>query len=754
MLKKKMLRDIKKNPSGFITIFLMVMIGVLAYTGIEAYMGGMQKSGDRFYNDYNLQDMNVVGEFTEKDVNEIKKINGVSDANGKLELTASSGEKTILLSLISENSVSKFYTLEGEEFSHKEGIWLDNYYARENNIKVGDTIELKYSNQTIKVKVLGLIYVPDHVYDVKDESELFPNKKEFGFAYMDINNFPNLRYSSIMVKLNGKSDFTAVKEEISKSSNVLGVIDIKNTSSYRTYQGEIDEGKSYVGIFSGLFLFIAILSVITTMTRVIKRERTIIGILKSLGYSDLRIILHYASYGFIVSLIGSIVGIIIGYYGIGNIFINMEMTYFEVPNGSPILDLTSLIVALLVVIIITLVTVLTSLSILKEKPADTLKPPVPKVNKNTLNITTKGIFKKMSFSTKWNLRDILRNKARTLMGIVGITSSCALIVCALGMFNSINYFIKLQFKDLYNFDYKLDISPNITSKEYSDLTSKYGDATSESLGIEILLNDKYETNNLFVTDAKNYVRFVNEKDEFIELDSTQGVYITRKLASENNLKVGDSIKWKIYGSDKVIESKIVGLNKDPQNQNMTITRGYLEKIGFNYKPDSLYTNEDLSNVKSIDGIDLIKSVSKLESGMNNMLNTMKTMIVLIIFIAAVLGSVIIYSMGALSLAEKTYQFAALEVLGFSDKLVKKIFSKQNNWILIISLIIGLPLGYILANYLFTNAIEAHYDFSANIENITYVISALGTFLISYLTVKVLSKKISNIDMVSSLKGSE
>lgn len=755
MLKIKMFRDIKNNPSQFITIFLMVMIGLLAYTGIEAYMSGMQESGDKFYQEYNLQDMNVVGSFTKEDVETIKNIPGIKDANGKLEVTATSGDNTILLSLIDENTVSKFYVVEGNSFSNTDGIWLDNFYAKENNIKVGDTVSLKYNNITLNPKVIGLINVPDHVYDVKDESELFPNKKEFGFAYMSSSQIENLNiFSSVMVKLDKNASYDEVKYSLEKNKSVLGVVDIKNTRSYKTYQGEIDEGKSYVGIFSGLFLFIAILSVITTMTRIIKKQRTEIGILKSLGYTDARIMFHYTSYGFAISLVGCIFGILIGFFGIGNMFINMEMTYFEVPNAAPILNSSVYLVTILVVLAVSLVTTLSCMSILKENPSETLKPPVPKVKKSSLNITTKGIFKRVSFSSKWNLRDILRNKARTIMGIVGVTTSCCLIVCAIGMLNSMNYFIKLQFKDLYNFDYKLNLNSNITDSTYNDLTEKYGDATSESLGIEMLLNDKFETNNLFVTDAKNYVRFVNEKDEFITINNNDGVYITRKLASINNLKVGDTIKWKIYGSEKVLESKIVGLNKDPQNQNVTITKDYLTSLGFTYKPDSLYTNKDLSKTSTLPGVELIQSVSKLESGMNNMLNTMKTMIVLIIFIAAVLGSVIIYNMGVLSLTEKTYQFATLKVLGFSDKLVKKIFKKQNNWILIISLIIGLPLGYYLADYLFTNAIEEHYDFKAHIEVLTYIISAFATFVISSVTVMILSKKITKLDMVSSLKSNE
>lgn len=100
--------------------------------------------------------------------------------------------------------------------------------------------------------------------------------------------------------------------------------------------------------------------------------------------------------------------------------------------------------------------------------------------------------------------------------------------------------------------------------------------------------------------------------------------------------------------------------------------------------------------------------------MNNMLSMMKSIIVLIIFIAIILCIVIIYNLGILSFSEKEYQFSTLKVLGFDDKKIKNIFIKQNIWITLISIVIGLPLGYLLVEYLFKVAIEEHYDFSAYI----------------------------------------
>lgn len=790
MLKKKMFRDIKQNLSQFITIFLMVLIGVMVYVGIEAYMDGMTSAADNFYKNNNIQDLNVMGNLSDKDLDKIKSLDNVKDAEKKLVVNAidkDDKDKTYLLSFIDSNNISKFHIMDGEKFDvNKKGAWVDNFYAEKNNLKVGDTIKIKYDTFSLEEKILGLINVPDHIYDVKDESEFVPNRENFGFVYLSVNEIPEsyikdlvmkemkitdekifdkyvtnfnykeyIPYNYIMVDVNKKKNVTSVKEDIEdKVSNAKAIVKIEDTLSYQRYQGEIDEGASYVGIFSGLFLFIAMLSVITTMTRVVKKQKLQIGTMKALGIKNSKIVMHYIGYGFFVSLAAAIVGIILGKYFIGTFFLNMEMDYFEVPNGIPVVKPLSYLVALLVVMVVSFITYLTCRKELFKKPAEALRNEVPNVKVSSLNLSTKGIFKKLNFSSKWNYRDILRNKFRTVTAVVGIVGCCMLIVCAFGMLNSMNHFIKLQFEDLYNFNYKLSLKENLKDDELKVLTDKYGNNTSETLTIETKIGKEREANTIFVTNAGNLVRFQNENGEFIKINKNNGVYVTRKLATQKNLKVGDTIKWHIYGVNKYYESKIVGLTKDPQVQNLTMTKEYLESLDIDYKPDSLYTNTDLKGIKDIKNVSLVQDINELKNSLESMLSMMKSMIILIIVFAVGLGAIIIYNMGILSYSEKQYQFATLKVLGFSDKKIKKIFVEQNSWITILSIIIGLPTGYYMTSWIFKSVIADNYDFSAYINLSTYLIAIIGTILVSIIVSRMLSKKVNKIDMVSSLKANE
>lgn len=789
MLRRKMIRDIKQNLSQFITILLMVFIGIMAYSGIESYMEGMKETANNFYGDYNLQDLNVMGELSEENINTIKEISNVKNAEGKLNVSGvleNDNDTTISMNFIEENEISKFYIVDGESFNKDtKGIWLDNFFAEENNLKIGDTLKIKYDGYVFEEKIVGLINVPDHVYDVKDESQLYPDHKTFGFAYAssnelegfiknqvmkeanltdesifnqvfsDFNYKDYIKYNYIMVDLDNKDKLNEVKNSIEEKIDNVAVINIEDTASYKQYQGEIEEGETYIGVFSGLFLFIALLSVVTTMNRVVKKQRLQIGTLKALGFKQRKIVLHYISYSFWISIVAALLGLVAGRYFIGSVFIGLEMSFFEIPNGMPIIKNDSYVVAALVVLCVSFVTYLSTRKILKEKTADTLRNEIPSVKSKSLNITTTGIFKKMSFNTKWNIRDMFRNKARTITGIVGITACAMLIVCSLGMLDSMNYFIDLQFNRIFNFEYKLSLKSDISTENLKELTDKYGDNTSQSIYIEIKDKDgNIESNNIFVTDSKDYVRFVDNKDRFISVDNDEGVYVTYKLAKTKGYKIGDEILWHVSGKNKYYTSKIVGFNKDPQNQNVTMTRKYLESLDIEYKPDSLYTNVDLSENKDIEGVTVISNIDKLKEGMDGMLETMKTMLVLIIVIAIILGSVIIYNLGILSYTEKQYQFATLKVLGFKDKQIQKIFIRQNNIVSVISIILGLPAGFYLTDWLFKTAIEEHYDFGAHINLISYVLAAIGTFVISYVVSKILAKKIRKIDMVTSLKGNE
>ena len=855
MLNKKIIRDIWKNKSQFITVFLMVFLAVFAFSGVHSYMDGMKKSSEIYYEDQNLQDIWLTSEnFKDDKLEEIKKIDNVKNVERLLTINANviNAERFInpytnknLSDLIIEcnfietNEINKMYLLEGEEYSkEKSGLWLDYYLAQKLGIKVGDELELSIEGNTFKEKIMGLVEVPDHVYFIKDDTAIFPTHTDFGFCYLSINEFPkdyifnkaleteelqdaikNLKdlketlskygitdYSSIpsmiISQIDGINDidlskalelvddYNDNKEEFIKALDKdfsiedsyvypYAIVDIDDVSkidetknkikdniddiitvtlrednlSYDGYKREAEEGETYSGVFSGLFVFIAILSVVTTMNRFVKKERTQIGTLKALGIKKSKITRMYVNYGFFISVIAGILGIVLGNLVIGRVFLEMEMEYYEIPYYNIVTIPLVYGVTIAIVAVITLVTYLSCRKILKEPAATALRIERPKVKVKENSFTTKKTFNKLSLSTKWNIRDIGRSKGRTLMAVVGIAGCTMLVVTAFGMLDSMKSYVSWEFDTINNFEYKLSLSTDYTDSQLEDIVSKYGDATSESTGVEFKNNNEIIIKQLTINDSKGLLQVTDHnRKPFIMKDD--GLYITEKMSSIYNLKVGDTVEWHLIGSDNWYETKIVGVNRDPQAQGFNCTKMFFDNLDEEYKADSVYTNEDLNGVKEISGVNTIQTVKNLEDGMNSMLNMMYSLIALLIIVSIILAIVIIYNLGIMSFSEKEYQFATLKVLGFKYKQIKKIFIKQNIWIGIFAIVIALPLGNCMTDYIFKNAIGDTYDFEAMIKPGTFIMSSIGTFIVVYIVNQLLAKKIKKIDMVSSLKGNE
>ena len=855
MLNKKIFRDIWKNKSQFLTIFLMVFLAVFAFAGVHAYMDGMKESSRIYYENQNLQDIWLTSEnFKEDKLEEIKKIDNVKNVERLLTINANVthserfinpdnnkpiSDLVIECNFIETNEINKMYLIDGEEYSkNKTGLWLDYYLAKNIGIKVGDELELSIEGNDFKEKVMGLVEVPDHVYFIKDESAIFPAHNDFGFSYLSINEFPkNYIYDKVLeadevqdainnlkdlkdtLSKYGITDYSKIPSmitneidgiddiDLSKALELLdnykkhkkefikaldkdfkiedayvfpyAIVDVEDVSkvnetknkikdnvddiitatlrddnfSYEGYKREAEEGDTYSGVFSGLFVFIAILSVVTTMNRFVKKERTQIGTLKALGIRKSKITRMYVNYGLFISIIASILGIVLGNLLIGNYFLEMEMVYYEIPYYNIVTIPLVYEVAVGIVIVITLVTYLSCRKILREPAAQALRIERPKVKVKENSFTTKKAFNKLSLSTKWNIRDVARSKARTIMALVGIAGCTMLVVTAFGMFDSLKAYVAWEFETINNFEYKLSLSSDYTNKQYDEIISKYGNNTSQTVGIEFKNNGDLVIKPLTINDSNGLLQVTDHtKTSFTMKDD--GLYITEKMSQVNNLKIGDIVEWHIVGLDNWYKTKIVGLNRDPQAQQFNCTKAFFDTLNEEYKADSVYTNNDLSNIKEIAGVNTIQTKKNLEDGMNSMLNMMYSLIFVLIAVSIILAVVIIYNLGILSFTEKEYQFATLKVLGFKYKQIKKIFIKQNIWIGIFAIIIALPLGNYMTDYIFKNAIGDSYDFEAMIKPATFIFSALGTFIVVYIVNQFLAKKIRKIDMVSSLKGNE
>ena len=789
MLFLKMVRDIQKNFTQFLMVFLMVLLSTAVYSGIDGYVQGMQIKINHFY-DGKLQDLNIRGSLSEKDIEAVKKIENVETVEGKLTLkeqvlnfkrgNASNNhaddkkqnpdlvDYKLEVNFIKQNNLSKFEIKTGQGFSNtKNKTWVDAYFAKRNNLTVGDKIVFSFKNVPKEVEIAGIIYIPDHVYISKNESEIIPDYEKNGYIYLDYDSFfkeyktEDDLYSQIMVKTKDVSRLDQTKNAIQNQFGKRGMVSkMREEPTVKVFQGEIDEMSSIIGLFTGFFVLIAILSIATTMTRLIIRDRTKIGTLKALGFSGWQITCHYISYGLLLSCLGGTVGIILGPMVISRFFLNITMSSFEAPISEPVRTFNSLFVYLSIIVTIGFVCFMVTKRMLRKNATELLRTEQPKISKKSLSFTTKQFFSRISLTMRWNLRDMLRNRGRVITTLIGIAGAVSLIIMSFGLYTSMANFIDVETDTINNFNYTATINddklqtPNIRQKIIHK-TEEQLKKSAEQEAIEVLDKDNNTllTSNLFIDNSREAIKYLDIKRKPTEL-TDEGVYLARKLADRYDLKVGDEVHWRILGSEKVYTSKIVAYLVKQQNQNLTVTKGYYESLGLKYKPSIFYLEKRAEiNGELIEYLN-IQLKKTIADNLKKILNNLLTVIIGVLIIAIILGIVIIYNMGALSFLEQEIQFATMKVIGFPNQKLAKIFTWQNIEITIISCVLGLPLGYLLTDYIYKVSVDDSYDIQTFIPNVIFAISTCVILLLSILVSKVVATKIKKIDMVKALKTDE
>ncbi len=739
MLFKKMFRDIKNNLSQFLAIFLMIFLGVFVYVGIGSEIEGMNVNSENFYKETNMPDLWVSGSFTDNDLTNIadktsKKLTVFGNIVNK--------DKTDLeINFINNDDVSSLYVIDGKEFNYdSDKIWFDSELAHNLNYEVGDEVTINFNGTEITKEIAGLVMNPEHVYAVKDASQVFPSHDDYGFIYISSKYYPlgenNIVYNYVLIDTDKPKE---VKKDIENMANVISVTDREANTSYAMFRTEIDSHKTYAGVFPVIFLFIAVLSVITTMNRIVKNQRTEIGILKALGFKKSKIIWHYTFYGFIISLLAVILGHILGQTLLGNYILTLESTYFSLPVLTAEINYGYFVISAFIIFLVVLATYFSCFKELEGVAAETLRPKAPKKLKHTW-IEKQHIWHHLKFKTQWNLRDVFRSKARSLMAIIGVAGSTMLVVCAFGMLNTLDNFISWQYDDIYHFKNQINLNtPGVIDSSLED----YG--TTSSMGIEI---KNKGPESLTIDDSGKYITYTDYNKEKISLKN-EGVMITEKLADKYNLKVGDNITFKIYGTNSWHTLEVTQINRAPSAQNVTISKEAYEALGYTYIPSVVYTNEKVS-----DDFGTVYSKEVLRENSSTMLNTMSSVIVIMIIAALLLGAVVIYNLGILSYTEKIRELATLKVLGFNSKNVGKVLKQQNLWLSVIGVIIGLPLGYKLVDIIFSTVMGYSFDIMPVVNISSYVIAFICILLMALFVNVLLNKKVKKLDMVTSLKAAE
>ena len=762
MLFRKMLRDFKDHKAQFLSIFLMALIGVFAFTGISGEAVGLVDVSSSYYEDTNLADGWVYGEEIDDDVfSDIKSMEEIKDAQREMVVDTVanySSDPEITLHIVEgKQSISKFYLFKGKDFdpNDEEGIWIDKRFADGRNLDIGDKITLKFDGNKVSKTVRGIMYSPEYVYYIQ-EGSLLPDFSQVGFAYMPSKGADfDIVYNTIALdgyeELDEKDFKSALEEKLGQKAYVQ-YVDRDNNVGIKTLQDEISQHQMFSGIFPAIFVLVSLLTLVTTMSRVISAQRMQIGTLKAMGYSNKSIVLHYLSYGFVLSLSGSVIGLVVGPLTIPYLFYPTMSSTYSLPRWGPSWDISFFIVAGLMVVSSVLISYISVKGISDENPAETIRPKAPKLVSSGLIERTK-IWERFSFNERWNYRDAKRNKTRAIMSVFGVFACALLVMSAFGMVDSINDVEDWQYNQIYNFNSKLILEENITDSQLDHILDETGGEGIREEAIELKYKGIKKTGTLTVMNDSEYYKVTDANRNYMHLDP-DGVAISDKMAEVLGLKVGDKVRWHVAGNPKWIDSEITETYSIPFGQGLIMSPEVFDEIGgddYNYSTNVVLTKKNVK--ENYTGVSSITTSEDIRKGWNTMTEALDLMVSVLTTFAIVLAVVVLYNLGLLSFTEIQRELATLKVLGFNSKSLRRLLLTQNLWFSTIGFILAIPGAYLLIGIMMGSTGD-DYCFPINIYLWNFIVSFLITFGLSVLVNLAFSRKIKKVNMVESLKSNE
>ena len=600
-------------------------------------------------------------------------------------------------------------------------------------------------------------------------NEINTNEQELNTAYEEyVSGVETLNEQRAEVEKEIR-DARASLDEIEKP--VWYLLDRTDNNGYASVWEDAEKVDAIAGIFPIFFIIVVALMCFNTMNRMVEEERGEIGTLSSLGYGKFSIINGYLFYIFFATVIGVIVGLLVGYTLIPNVIYSIYNANYILPKLQINMKLFPFFIIILITLgLMSMIAIISCLKELKNVPATILRPASPKAGKKVFLEHIKFIWKRLSFTGKVTARNMFRYKKRITMTILGVVGSTALLLTGFGLRDSISGLADLQYGKINHYDALFvlgnsitNITEDIKDRLANDNITEYMEIYQASFTFEandlshdvylIALSNPEEIDNFITFNSKVNNEFVFPED---------GVIISEKMANLLDVGIGDFIKIRNSNNELVVlpVSEIV--------ENYTMHYVYMNKETYEkYFEKTLEYNMIMANLNENINHDelasewmdagLISTINFTEDNIevfDNMVGGLNLIILLIIGASCMLAFIVLYNLTTINIAERIREISTLKVLGFYDKEVSSYVYRETLFLTIFGILIGLVAGIFLHMYVINVAETDNILFLHDILWPSYIYSFLIIIFFTIVVQIITNKKLKKIDMVESLKSVE
>lgn len=542
---------------------------------------------------------------------------------------------------------------------------------------------------------------------------------------------------------------------------------------YTGFGQDADRMANLASVLPIIFFLVAALVCLTTMTRMVEEQRVQIGALKALGYSRLAISWKYIGYGLLPSLVGGVLGLVIGYI----LFPKMIFTAYQIMYQMPDIELhaytdISLFSVLAAVACTTVATLWACLATLRETPASLMRPRTPKAGKRVFLEYIKPLWRRMSFIHKVTARNLFRYQKRFWMTVIGIGGCTALIIAGFGMRSSLLFTMSRQYDELFHYSAQVTLADNALPEEraaveyFLEHDSRVVNYIPCAASSATVVTPSYSTTAYVEVMASDEIGKVVDLFDYKSGDpitmGDEGVYIDQKLSELLKVSVGDTF---FLDGDVRGDVTVAGIYEHYTGHFIYMTPGYYENaLHADGEPNAYllnFTSDDTDTCNAVFEklLDMsgVATTSRMRDTQDTYMHSMERVdfvVVIIILAAAALAMVVLFNLSNINITERQRELATIKLLGFYDGEVSAYVYRENIVLTLFGILLGCFMGHWLHIYLVRSTEIDLMMFGRQTAPSAYVYAAILTALFSLLVNVLAHFKMKKIDMVESLKSAE
>lgn len=776
-----LIRMIGRSKGQFAAVLTIIILGIAIYTALNMTSVNMNHTVETYYKVNRFADLTFqTAAVPARETEALEGIEGVEKAVGRVTMDVpvitENLDERVRLRLITDSGedddLSKSTLLSGKQLSGSgKEILIIEQFANARNIKAGDELKLQIAGVQRTLMVCGIVGNPEYIYLMENSQAVMPDEEHFGVGYVseqfgqEAAGIPG-SYNEILIRYENHVDEEGLIDQLEDRLDVYGVkqtIKQKDQFSNAIIDQELMQLESMANSIPILFLIVAGLILMMMLSRLVKRDRIKIGVLKAMGYRDRQILLHYVKYALAAGIFGGLGGSLLGMVMAGGMT-RMYLEYFHIPLLRIEFYYSYLVYAMVLSSVFCVLSGLAGAKgVMKIAPADAMRAEAPKKGKRILLERYGFLWKRLSFSNKMIIRNIFRNKKRTVFVLAGVTVTYAMMLFTTSMPGVIDQMMNEHFREFQRMDYNISFFRPVPKAVVQDMEHLINaDIIEGKLEYPFELssgNKKQAVSVIGISSETRFFTFHNGKGEKIELPK-RGMLISQNLARLLDVSTGDMVRINSYLPNREdVYIPVTGIIKQTLGMNAymnldTMGEQLLEKNVINGVYADSQDPEINKKLLPASNISSIMSIADIRAVYDKYMTMMVLSIGFMVVFSGVLGFCIVYNATVVSLGEREMELSSLRVLGFGKREIFFMILRENNIIAILGILFGIPVGRLMAEYSSAAFSTKLYSIDMSPNGEAMVMAAVYTAVFVILAQLATYRKIQKLDFLQALKNRE